>query len=327
MVTSQDPHGADPEAFLEEVHSFEFWFQAVEGYLHGHPYGHVPHPSEPSLPDSERETLIATLCNYCVGETAALEGASGMISFAPNRRHKIFLATQVADEARHVEVLLRRLRDLGVEDPEAEVDRRANRRLLTFRNRLLKFVYSRDLGGRPVRPERDPRVRRVHRVPGPRAHLRSDHARDPGRLDQGRAPTRRLRRERARTPARSLTAVAAPPPGDPQGARPACVAQLRRDRERPRNVGPPAPRSRAGLPRRGRTLGVRLVNDPLQETLRPEAPRKRYDLDDTDFDEVPVKYRRFYRRWQGRGGFARPQRGPLSSVPRRHPLHPRAARR
>ncbi|NNL66203.1 MAG: hypothetical protein HKP30_08175 [Myxococcales bacterium] len=31
-----------------------------------------------------------------------------------------------------------------------------------------------------------------------------------------------------------------------------------------------------------------------------EAPRKRYELaDDTGFDEVPKKYRKFYRRWNG----------------------------
>jgi hypothetical protein len=33
-----------------------------------------------------------------------------------------------------------------------------------------------------------------------------------------------------------------------------------------------------------------------------EAPRQRYLLkDDTGFDEVPKKYRRFYRRWRGAG--------------------------
>jgi len=29
------------------------------------------------------------------------------------------------------------------------------------------------------------------------------------------------------------------------------------------------------------------------------APRQRFELDDTGFDEVPKKYRRFYRRWSG----------------------------
>lgn len=33
-----------------------------------------------------------------------------------------------------------------------------------------------------------------------------------------------------------------------------------------------------------------------------KKPRQRYQLkDDTGFDEVPKKYRRFYRRWRGKG--------------------------
>ena len=40
----------------------------------------------------------------------------------------------------------------------------------------------------------------------------------------------------------------------------------------------------------------------MNEAVELEAPRKRYELlDDTGFDEVPKKYRKFYRRWQGRG--------------------------
>lgn len=139
-----DPHDLDSEAFLEEVHSFEFWFQAVSGYLSARPYGHQPDAPEPTLSESEREALITTLCSYCVGETAALEGASGMVAFAPNRRQKIFLATQVVDEARHLEVLLRRMLDLGVARPEEEIARRANKSLLAFKGRLLQFVASKD---------------------------------------------------------------------------------------------------------------------------------------------------------------------------------------
>ena len=29
------------------------------------------------------------------------------------------------------------------------------------------------------------------------------------------------------------------------------------------------------------------------------APRRRFELDDRGFDEVPPKYRRFYRKWAG----------------------------
>lgn len=140
----REPHGLEPDAFLEEVHSFEFWFEAVEGYLSDRPYGHRPETADVERSDAERERLVTTLCNYCVGETAALEGASGMIAFAPNRHQKIFLATQCVDEARHLEVLLHRLRDLGVPDPEAEIGRRANPSLVQFKRRLLELVSGKD---------------------------------------------------------------------------------------------------------------------------------------------------------------------------------------
>ncbi len=42
-------------------------------------------------------------------------------------------------------------------------------------------------------------------------------------------------------------------------------------------------------------------DDPLAraEPAADPAPRRRFELDETDFDEVPKKYRRFYRRWGG----------------------------
>jgi 1,2-phenylacetyl-CoA epoxidase catalytic subunit len=139
-----DVHDLDPEEFLERVHSFEFWFQAVEGYLSGLTYGYRPTTAETALTDVERERLITVLSNYCVGETAALEGASGLIAIAPNRLAKIFLATQVADEGRHLEVLLHRMQMLGVRDPEREVERRASRSLVLFKRRLLELVAGKD---------------------------------------------------------------------------------------------------------------------------------------------------------------------------------------
>jgi len=139
-----DIHDLDPQEFLEEVHSFEFWFHAVEGYLSGQTWGHRPETRDEPLAEAERERLITVLCNYCVGETAALEGASGLIAIAPSRFAKVFLATQVADEGRHLEVFFHRLRDLGVEDPEREVERRGSRSLLLFRRRLLELVASKD---------------------------------------------------------------------------------------------------------------------------------------------------------------------------------------
>ncbi len=143
-VESIEVHKREHDAFLAEVHSFEFWFQSVGGYLKNRPHGVSPDTPIPDLDERERESLITTLSTYCVGEVAALEGASGMIGFAPNRHAKIFLATQVADEARHLEVLLHRLAELGTTDAAGDYEQLANRSLLAFKKRLLEFVEAKD---------------------------------------------------------------------------------------------------------------------------------------------------------------------------------------
>ena len=105
-----DIHDLDYDRFLEEVHSFEFWFEAVSGYLTGLTWGHRPGLVDRPRTPEERERLVTVLCNYCVGEAAALEGASGLVAIAPNRLAKVFLATQVVDEGRHLEIFYHRLR-------------------------------------------------------------------------------------------------------------------------------------------------------------------------------------------------------------------------
>jgi hypothetical protein len=43
--------------------------------------------------------------------------------------------------------------------------------------------------------------------------------------------------------------------------------------------------------------------EPLRESEpgdeQPERPRARFELDERGFNEVPKKYRKFYRRWEG----------------------------
>lgn len=44
------------------------------------------------------------------------------------------------------------------------------------------------------------------------------------------------------------------------------------------------------------------MTDPLPEAeTTGDRPRQRFVLDDRGFDEVPLKYRKFYRRWEGPG--------------------------
>lgn len=144
MSESADVHGLEPEVFEERVHSFQFWFEAVQGYLADREFGHGAGAVDTELGESERDRLVTVLCNYCVGETAALDGASGLVAGAPNRLTKIFLSTQVVDEGRHLEVLRHRLVELGVANPEEEIERRATPRLRDFRARLQALVAERD---------------------------------------------------------------------------------------------------------------------------------------------------------------------------------------
>ena len=158
------------ERFLEEVHSFEFWFQAVEGYLAGTTYGSPARDAprsrcrRPSASGS-----ITVLCNYCVGETAALEGASGLIAIAPEPpRQDLPRRRRSSTRAATSRCLLHRLRELGVADPELEIERRASRSLLAVQAPAARAGREQGLGGRDLRAERDPRVARVHGLPGPR---------------------------------------------------------------------------------------------------------------------------------------------------------------
>ena len=142
--TVEDVHQLDPRELWEHARSFEFWFGSVQGYLEGSSYGRHPEVPEKVADPGERDRLITALCNYCVGETIALEGAGALIRVAPNRPSKVFLATQTVDEGRHLEVLVHRLLELGVRDPEAEIERRASPGLREFQRRHQELVRGED---------------------------------------------------------------------------------------------------------------------------------------------------------------------------------------
>jgi 1,2-phenylacetyl-CoA epoxidase catalytic subunit len=116
----------------------------VLGYLVGSSFGRHPEVPESVRESGERDRLVSVLCNYCVGETIALEGAGALIRSAPSRAAKVFLSTQTVDEGRHLEVLVHRLHELGVADPEVEIDRRASPSLLEFRRRHGELVRGDD---------------------------------------------------------------------------------------------------------------------------------------------------------------------------------------
>ena len=43
------------------------------------------------------------------------------------------------------------------------------------------------------------------------------------------------------------------------------------------------------------------MTDPLELPKAGRCPRQTFDLEETGFNEVPKRFRRFYRRWRGPG--------------------------
>ena len=43
------------------------------------------------------------------------------------------------------------------------------------------------------------------------------------------------------------------------------------------------------------------MSDAVLEPSEDSSERKRYELEETDFNEVPRKWRKYYRHWQGEG--------------------------
>jgi len=140
----EDVHQLDPQVFWEHARSIEFSFSALQGYLEGSSFGRHPEVPEQVREAAERDRLVTVLSNYCVGETIALEGAGALIRAAPSRAAKVFLSTQTVDEGRHLEVLVHRMLELGVTDPEAEIARRASPSLREFHRRHGELVRSED---------------------------------------------------------------------------------------------------------------------------------------------------------------------------------------
>lgn len=92
-VESIEIHTREHGAFFNEVRSFEYWPQSVNG---DRPHGVSPDTPVPDVDEQKREVLVVAILTDCVGEVAALEEASGMIGFAPSQHaHHGLLACNI----------------------------------------------------------------------------------------------------------------------------------------------------------------------------------------------------------------------------------------
>lgn len=131
-------------------YSVQKWLESCpQGYLEGTFYGHGEDEveSEEILSnETYREQQIRTTVQLVLGEQCALAASSALVNAAPDRPSKLFLATQTLDEARHVEIFVQRLYDLGVKpsDLESTLKTYGNPNLARFAEVLLEKVDKKD---------------------------------------------------------------------------------------------------------------------------------------------------------------------------------------
>jgi hypothetical protein len=146
----QKPRPQPPLPLPDDL-GIQSWLDScAQGYLaataHGRPRGS-------RLPDAYAESRVLRVesirytVQLVVAERCALAASAGLLIEVPWESCKRYLATQVLDEGRHVEVFTRRLFDLGVEPAALEtvIHEHAHPDLLGLSERILEEIRDGDL--------------------------------------------------------------------------------------------------------------------------------------------------------------------------------------
>jgi hypothetical protein len=137
-----------------KLYEVQHWRESTSRYLDGTTFGFEP--SQPplsqeqfrELPSATYHAVVGAVAGGLAGERVAFECSAALCAFAPDDGARMFLATQVIDEARHVEVFTNRLRSLGREDIDETLQRYVNPRMFTFHTMMRQRVCdSRDFVG------------------------------------------------------------------------------------------------------------------------------------------------------------------------------------
>jgi ribonucleotide reductase beta subunit family protein with ferritin-like domain len=139
-----------PHVLFEVQH----WRERSDGYLNGTSFGYAPERPPlsqedfRSLPSSTYHAVVGAMAGGLAGERIALECSAALCAHAPDDNARMFLATQVIDEARHVEVFSHRLRLLGKEDLDATMRQYVNPKMFVFHDKMrARVIESRDFVG------------------------------------------------------------------------------------------------------------------------------------------------------------------------------------
>lgn len=137
-----------------KLYDIQHWRYATGRYLDGTTYGYDPQVPPLTqeqfrkLPSAAYHAVVGAVAGGLAGERIAFECSAALCSYAPDDHARMFLATQVIDEARHVEVFTHRLKMLVQDDLDDVMHRYVNPRLFKFHQEMReRVVDSRDFAG------------------------------------------------------------------------------------------------------------------------------------------------------------------------------------
>lgn len=157
LSTPPAPLAYEPTAAELKPHKLyevQFWRERTSNYLDDTTFGFEP--QTPPLtkeqlreyPSSTYHAIVGAVAGGLAGERIAFECSAALCAFAPDDNARMFLATQVIDEARHVEVFSHRLKMLGKDDLDATMRKYVNPRMFAFHDHMRARVCdSRDFVG------------------------------------------------------------------------------------------------------------------------------------------------------------------------------------
>jgi len=135
-----------------KLYEVQFWRERSGAYLDGTTFGYTKAPLTQAelreMPAATYHAIVGAVAAGLAGERVAFECSAALCAFAPDDNARMFLATQVIDEARHVEVFTHRLKTLGREDIDGTLTKYVNPRMFAFHKHMrARVVDSRDWVG------------------------------------------------------------------------------------------------------------------------------------------------------------------------------------
>lgn len=137
-----------------KLYEVQHWRETTARYLDGTTFGFEPavppltQAEFRDLPSSTYHAVVGAVAGGLAGERIAFECSAALCAHAPDDGARMFLATQVIDEARHCEVFTHRLRMLGKEDVDGTLQKYVNPRMFKFHSEMrTRVCENRDFVG------------------------------------------------------------------------------------------------------------------------------------------------------------------------------------